>query len=155
MSHGTASGAARTATPSPASSTAAATWTARPQGTSFSSAMITANVAIHARFITPSANRPAISPQQQPRHQPPSRAPMPSAPRSPVCQAVRRKASGLRQRLRQASFAGVSSYAAATSSVAPASTRPPCSQSNDPPRSALPSAIAAYASTPAAAQASR
>ena len=78
------------------------------QGSSFSIAIRAATITIQPMLITPRANSAAISPQQQPTHQPPCSMPIWSAPSRPGRQAVSRNPIGLRQRRRQASFIGVS-----------------------------------------------
>jgi len=77
-------------------------------GSSFSAAISAAISSIHPTLITPSANRPAISAQQQPTHQAPCSTPMRSAPVGPSRHACVMNCSGPRQRRRHASFAGVS-----------------------------------------------
>src|SRR5215207_5765324 len=136
---GTASGATSSARPRTNRSAAVAYVIARPNGTVFSSAIRAATNAIQARLITPSANSDAIRAQQQPTHQAPCRAPMLSAPHVPPRQELSRKPSGLRHLPRQTSFIGVSSYAAASMRMPPASQRPAASQASSSPSSPSPS----------------
>ena len=71
--------------------------------------MIAATNAIHTRLIKPSANREAMSAQQQPTHHAPCRAPICSPPARPSRHEPIRNPSGLRHFARQMSFSGVSS----------------------------------------------
>src|SRR3954451_15315379 len=97
-------------------------------------AMSAATTAIHDTLMTPSAKNDAINAQQQPTHQAPFFAPIRSAPSRPSRHELSNKPSGLRHLPRQASLSGVSSYAAAMRSVAPATQRPARShESRSPP----------------------
>ena len=82
---------------------------ARRHGIVFSNVISAAMSAIHVMLMTPSANSPAISAQQQPRHQAACLDPISSAPRFPSRQAPKRNPNGLRHFPRHASFSGVSS----------------------------------------------
>src|SRR5215472_11179110 len=78
----------------------------RRHGTTFSTVIRAATTAIQKMLITPSANRAAISAQQQPRHHAACLEPIENAPPTPSRQVPRRKPNGLRHLLRQTFFSG-------------------------------------------------
>src|SRR5437763_8648173 len=106
-------------------------------------------------LMTPSAKSDAISAQQQPTHQAPFFRPMRSAPAQPSRQEPSNRPSGLRHLPRQTFLSGVSSYAAATTSVAAATQRPARSHERTSPAIRPPANATAKASTPAAAHVTR
>src|SRR3954452_21290267 len=89
--------------------------------------------AIQETLITPRAKRDAISAQQQPTHQAPFFAPIRTAPSMPSRHDPSSAPSGLRHLPTHTSLSGVSSYAAATSSVTPAIGRPALSHDRSSP----------------------
>src|SRR3954447_20797960 len=84
------------------------------EGSSFSAATRAATRSIQPMLIAPSARSTAISAQQQPPHHRPRSTPMRVEASGLRLQWATTKPSGCRQRRRQALFAGVSSYTAAT-----------------------------------------
>ena len=105
---GTSCGTARIAAASTTRTPAVANLAPRPQGPTFSSATSTAISPIHVRLITPSANSAAIRAHEHPRHHPPLRRPVTSAPGRVFCQEVSRNRRGLRHLKRNARLSGVS-----------------------------------------------
>src|SRR4029077_7083826 len=115
VSQGTFAGEIVTPRASVASVTATSAFATRLRGRSFSIAISTAAPIIHGMLMIPRANSEAMIAQQHPTHHAPCTTPMRSAPAVPSRQLCSTKSSGARQRRRQASFAGVSWYAAAAS----------------------------------------
>ena len=127
----------------------------RRHGKVFSTAISPATTAIQDTLMTPSANSEAISAQQQPTHHAPFLAPIRTAPASPSRHDPSSTPRGLRHLPRHTSFSGVSSYAAATSRVAPAMGRPAFDQDSWSPPRRIAAVAMPYAETPATPQVSR
>src|SRR3954468_10652043 len=152
---GTAEGEASTSMPRTRRTAAVPSVATRRQGRVFSIAINAATNAIQTMLISPSAKSDTIRAQQQPTHQAPCLTPISSAPRGPSRQAPRRKPSGLRHLPRHTSLSGVSSYTAATTSVAPATHRPACSHASMSPANPAPAAAIANEVSPAAVHVTR
>ena len=82
---------------------------ARGHGPAFSTATRIAITTIHVRLIAPSANNPAISAHEEPRHHRPLRAPMRSEGGHARPELESRTPSWPRQRVRQACLNGTNS----------------------------------------------
>src|SRR3954453_17476958 len=98
--------------------------------------------------MIPSAKNEAISAQQQPTHQAPFLMPMRSAPNQPSRQEPSSRPSGLRHLPKQTFLSGVSSYAAAATSVAAPIQRPARSHESTSPAIRPPANATANASAP-------
>src|SRR4051794_18104370 len=93
-SPGTRPGTSATERPRTTRSTATPRFATLLQGRSFSAAIRAAIKAIQATLIIPSANRAAISAQQQPTHQAPCASPRRSAPPDAVSRALGEEVEG-------------------------------------------------------------
>src|ERR1700682_1049703 len=117
-------GSTMTAMPRRPTATPATFDRAAPYRQFFSARKMSARTAIHTRFMTPTTTSTDISAQQHPRQYAPCDMPARNAERVPPPKSwPRMKANGLWQAFRQTVFQGVNWYAAATSRMAPATTR--------------------------------